>query len=61
MYTDDERKQLDEIAELLGDDKSLGLTQRLIVNDVIRSCKEKGVSFEEQVKNFVNEGLPRPH
>lgn len=61
MYTDDELQQLKEIAEMLQDDQSLGLTQRLIVNDVIRSCREKGISFEEQVKNFVNEGLSRPH
>ena len=61
MYTKDELKQLKEIAALLQDDESLGLTQRLIVNDVIRTCKERGVSFEQQVKDFVNEGLPVPH
>lgn len=61
MYTKKQIKTLREVGDLLGDDASLGLTQRLIVNDVIRQCREEGVSLEVKIQHFVNEGLKAPH
>lgn len=61
MYSTAEKKELERIATLLMDSKSLGHTERMIVDAVIQDCKDKGEDLGKRLKDFMNEGRKAPH
>jgi len=60
-YTKTEREELEKIGRLLMDEGRLAHAERLIVDAVIRDCKARGESLEQNLQNFMHEGLSAPH